>query len=94
MVMMLTSVPDAVGKYDPKRNDRQSTEVHLRSHLLVGLLELRHPRTIVALATSGLARSRGHDVRCGREQILTRLRIVVVLGAGTHIMCVCMHNPR
>ena len=35
-----------------------------------------------------------HDVRRGREQLLARQRILVVLGACTHIVCVWERQVR
>ena len=67
------------------RNDRNLTKIHLGVHLFMRLLESRHPRAVVASAS--LARVRRHDVRRSSEEILA-LRIIVVLGARTHIMCV------
>jgi hypothetical protein len=64
------------------------TEIHSRIHLLMRLPEPRRPRTLVASVTRSLARGRRYDVRCGREEFLIRLRIIVVLGACTHVMCV------
>ena len=64
---------------------RNLTKIHLGVHLFMRLLESRHPRAVVASAS--LARVRRHDVRRSSEEILA-LRIIVVLGARTHIMCV------
>ena len=70
-----------------KRNDQKSTKIHLPVHQFMRLPESGHPRALVASATRLLARVRRHDVRRSREEILA-LRIIVVLGARTHIMCV------
>ena len=79
--------PLAVGIND-QHQQKSSTKIHSRPHVFVRLLEARHPRVLVAWATSSLARSGRHDVRRCRKHLLARLRIIVVLGACAHIVCI------